>query len=60
MLNEMRYGTLSPKSIARFRQLSREIVYEDGIGPTELYATVSLDGHILFSKVVLASRSVKM
>ena len=47
MLNEMRYGTLSPKSIARFRQLSREIVYEDGIGPTELYATVFFDGHIL-------------
>jgi ATP-dependent DNA helicase PIF1 len=36
MLNEMRYGTLSPKSIARFQQLSREIMYEDGIGPTEL------------------------
>jgi len=37
MLNEMRYGTLSQKSIARFRQLSREIIYEDGIGPTELF-----------------------
>jgi ATP-dependent DNA helicase PIF1 len=33
MLNEMRYGTLSQRSIARFRQLSREITYEDGIGP---------------------------
>ena len=36
MLNEMRHGTLSQRSIARFRQLRREITYEDGIGPTEL------------------------
>jgi len=36
MLNEMRYGALSQKSTARFKQLSREIVYDDGIGPTEL------------------------
>ena len=36
MLNEMRFGTLSQRSIAKFRQLSREIVYEDSIGPTEL------------------------
>ncbi|KAI0306052.1 hypothetical protein B0F90DRAFT_959044 [Multifurca ochricompacta] len=37
MLNEMRHGALSRKSIARFRQLSREISYDDGIGPTELF-----------------------
>ncbi|KAI0272372.1 hypothetical protein BC834DRAFT_344713 [Gloeopeniophorella convolvens] len=37
MLNEMRYGTLSSKSIEKFRALSREIVYEDGIMPTELF-----------------------
>lgn len=37
MLNEMRFGRLTPKSIAKFRSLSREIQYEDGLGPTELY-----------------------
>ena len=36
MLNEMRFGRLSQKSIAKFRSLSREIVYEDGINATEL------------------------
>lgn len=37
MLNEMRFGRLSSKSIAKFRSLSRNIVYEDGLGPTELF-----------------------
>ncbi|TFY59772.1 hypothetical protein EVG20_g7664 [Dentipellis fragilis] len=37
MLNEMRYGTLSQKSITKFRSLSRDIIYEDGLGPTELF-----------------------
>jgi ATP-dependent DNA helicase PIF1 len=36
MLNEMRFGQMSPASISRFQSLSREIVYEDGLGPTEL------------------------
>ena len=36
MLNEMRFGRLSEQSIARFRSLSREIRYEDGLGATEL------------------------
>ena len=36
MLNEMRFGRLSQKSIAKFRSLGREIVYEDGLGATEL------------------------
>jgi len=31
-------------SISKFKALSREIVYEDGLGPTELYAD-----HILFT-----------
>ncbi|MBW0483498.1 hypothetical protein O181_023213 [Austropuccinia psidii MF-1] len=39
MLSEMRMGQLSAKSIERFRQLSREITYEDGIAPTELFPT---------------------
>ncbi|KAH9821632.1 hypothetical protein DFH28DRAFT_527100 [Melampsora americana] len=39
MLNEMRMGTLSSSSIQRFRALSREIKYDDGIMPTELYPT---------------------
>ncbi|CDO73329.1 hypothetical protein BN946_scf185008.g92 [Trametes cinnabarina] len=37
MLNEMRFGRLSPKSIAKFKSLQREIVYEDGLGATELF-----------------------
>ncbi|GLB43418.1 putative DNA-dependent ATPase and 5'-3' DNA helicase required for the maintenance of both mitochondrial and nuclear genome stability [Lyophyllum shimeji] len=37
MLNEMRFGRLSAKSIAKFRSLSREIEYEDGLTATELF-----------------------
>ncbi|KAF5387400.1 hypothetical protein D9757_005787 [Collybiopsis confluens] len=37
MLNEMRFGRLSQQSIGKFRSLSRNIVYEDGLGPTELF-----------------------
>lgn len=37
MLNEMRFGTLSEKSIATFRSLSRDPNYTDGLDPTELY-----------------------
>jgi hypothetical protein len=36
MLNEMRFGTLSSKSTLTFKRLSREIEYDDGLGPTEL------------------------
>ena len=36
MLNEMRFGTLSSKSIESFKRLSRSIEYEDGLVPTEL------------------------
>lgn len=38
MLNEMRFGTLSESSIRMFRSLREEPQYEDGMGPTELYA----------------------
>jgi ATP-dependent DNA helicase PIF1 len=37
MLNEMRFGALSPRSIQKFKSLSRSIEYQDGLGPTELY-----------------------
>ncbi|KAH9857354.1 hypothetical protein C2E23DRAFT_385765 [Lenzites betulinus] len=37
MLNEMRFGRLTTKSIMRFKALAREIVYEDGLGGTELF-----------------------
>ncbi|KAJ8489347.1 hypothetical protein ONZ51_g2972 [Trametes cubensis] len=37
MLNEMRFGRLSDRSIAKFKSLSREIIYEDGLGATELF-----------------------
>jgi ATP-dependent DNA helicase PIF1 len=42
MLNEMRFGRLSPKSIVKFRSLQRDIIYEDGLGATELYVHWSL------------------
>lgn len=42
MLNEMRYGRLSEKSIAKFRSLAREVHYDDGVAATELYALVSI------------------
>ncbi|KAJ2918646.1 hypothetical protein MD484_g1770, partial [Candolleomyces efflorescens] len=37
MLNEMRFGNLSPQSIAEFKKLSRPIHYEDGMEATELF-----------------------
>ncbi|KAG8887622.1 hypothetical protein FRB98_009290 [Tulasnella sp. 332] len=37
MLNEMRFGHLSDKSVKRFKTLSRNIRYDDGIEPTELF-----------------------
>jgi ATP-dependent DNA helicase PIF1 len=37
MLNEMRFGKLSPASIAAFKALARPIEYGDGIEPTVLF-----------------------
>jgi ATP-dependent DNA helicase PIF1 len=37
MLNEMRFGRLSESSRKSFRQLSRPIIYHDGIEATELF-----------------------
>lgn len=37
MLNEMRFGQLSPKSVQKFKQLARPIRYEDGLEATELF-----------------------
>ncbi|KAH9081888.1 hypothetical protein EDB83DRAFT_2335387 [Lactarius deliciosus] len=37
VLNDMRWGKMSKESISKLRQLSRKLVYEDGIEPTELY-----------------------
>ncbi|KAI0651482.1 hypothetical protein C8Q79DRAFT_38298 [Trametes meyenii] len=39
MLNAMRFGKLHPEAVAAFRNLSREVHYDDGIEPTELYPT---------------------
>lgn len=39
MLNEMRYGKLTPTSIAKFKALSRELKFSDGIKATELYGS---------------------
>lgn len=38
MLNEMRLGTLTNNTIAKFRALDRRVTYNDGIEPTELCA----------------------
>lgn len=37
MLNEMRFGTLTPASIETFKSLSRVPDNSDGIDPTELF-----------------------
>ncbi|EPX71578.1 pif1 helicase Pfh1 [Schizosaccharomyces octosporus yFS286] len=39
MLNELRLGRLSENSVRKFRFLSREINYADGLLPTELFPT---------------------
>ncbi|EPY50497.1 pif1 helicase Pfh1 [Schizosaccharomyces cryophilus OY26] len=39
MLNELRLGRLSENSVRKFRYLSREINYADGLLPTELFPT---------------------
>ena len=36
MLNEMRFGKLTPASVAKFKSLSRPLEFDDGIVPTEL------------------------
>jgi hypothetical protein len=36
ILNEMRFGALSSKSIQSIKRLSRPIEYEDGLAPIEL------------------------
>ena len=47
MLNEMRFGRLSPKSIYKFKTLSRPIQYDDGLYATELWAFFPLYFSIL-------------
>lgn len=42
MLNEMRFGRLTQKSISKFRSLQRPIESDDGVSATELYVAVSL------------------
>ncbi|KIK71395.1 hypothetical protein GYMLUDRAFT_332531 [Collybiopsis luxurians FD-317 M1] len=37
MLNEMRFGIMSEKTIKTFRSLDRPVHYDDGIQPTQLY-----------------------
>lgn len=39
MLNAMRLGHLSPDAIEKFRKLSRPVIYDDGIEPTDLFPT---------------------
>ncbi|KAJ3918616.1 hypothetical protein F5877DRAFT_42202 [Lentinula edodes] len=37
MLNEMRFGTMSESTIKAFKALNRDVTYEDGVQPTELF-----------------------
>lgn len=39
MLNAMRLGQLSEDAAVKFRALSRPVIYEDGIEPTDLFPT---------------------
>ncbi|KAI0359030.1 hypothetical protein OH77DRAFT_1395896 [Trametes cingulata] len=39
MLNSMRFGRMDAQTVMEFRKLSREVHYDDGIEPTELYPT---------------------
>lgn len=39
MLNALRFGSLDSKTINVFKNLSRKVVYPDGIDPTELFST---------------------
>ncbi|CCM00349.1 uncharacterized protein FIBRA_02379 [Fibroporia radiculosa] len=39
MLNAMRFGRLVPETVSKFRKLSRPVMYEDGIEPTDLFPT---------------------
>lgn len=36
MLNAMRFGKMDAKAVQAFGALSRPVVYDDGIEPTEL------------------------
>lgn len=49
MLNEMRFGRLTSASINKFKSLSREIIYDDGMGATELYVTFLKTSFILLN-----------
>ena len=40
MLNAMRFGKLNDDAIQAFRNLSRPVKYDDGIGPTQLYGVI--------------------
>lgn len=39
ILNAIRYGDLNPHMVNRIRSLQREVIYPDGIAPTELFPT---------------------
>ncbi|KAF9455001.1 hypothetical protein P691DRAFT_9274 [Macrolepiota fuliginosa MF-IS2] len=39
MLNEMRYGKMQESTVKIFQSLARNVTYNDGIEPSELYPT---------------------
>ena len=60
MLNEMRFGTLSQKSINMFKGLSREIEYDDGLGPTELWVYPRSKVNMVLNTSFTDSQGVRM
>lgn len=60
MLNEMRFGRLTSASINKFKSLSREIIYDDGMGATELYVAFHNTTVVLLEHSFTAFRVVKM
>ena len=60
MLNEMRRGHLSPKSIERFKSLSRSIEYKDGLEATELLVQSIILVVFVFTLRTIDSRAEKM
>lgn len=47
MLNAIRFGKTSAKTVQAFKELSRTVTYDDGIEPTELSVSLRSISHLL-------------
>lgn len=59
MLNEMRLGKISPKTIDAFRKLSRPLDFHDALEATELYDVPLLTVVLGFTDMLLDSQLVQ-